>query len=208
MATDRNVYEVIDEQVFASEIVKNVYYFQIGPALSLTADDLVNSYQSDYLDTLRAAQHPSIVHTRIFARNLFNPAEFAEDLVSLAGTLTGAGDELPPFVAAGFTLERETGATRNGKKRPAVGGESHQDWGAWTGAFASTFLEPIATILSDSLLSGVVQAFFPVIVGRIADGDGYRLPANLGEATVNGVIDAIFSVLLTTQNSRKYTVGE
>jgi hypothetical protein len=208
VATDRNVYELIDEQLFASEKVKNVYYFQIGPALSLTAADLVDSYQSDFLTTLRACQHPSLVHTRIFARNLFDPAEFAEDLISLAGTLTGTTDELPPFVAAGFTLERETGATRNGKKRVAAGSEAHQDWGAWSGAFLSTFLDPIAVLLSDSLLSGVTQAFFPVIVKRILEGEKYRLPENLAEATVNGVVDAIYSSLLTTQNSRKYTVGE
>lgn len=208
MATDRNVFELIDEQSFGGEVVKNVYYFQVGPALALDSFALVDAYQADFLSTLRACQHPSLSHVRIAARNLFDPADFAEDLVSLPGTLTGTTDELPPFEAAAFTLERETGATRHGKKRVAAGSEAHQDWGIWSSSFLSTFLDPIAVLLSDSLLSGAVQAFFPVIVKRILEGGNYRLPATLAEATVNGVIDAIFSILLTTQNSRKYTVGE
>jgi hypothetical protein len=59
------------------------------------------------------------------------------------------------------------------------------------------------------IILGTLDAewFFPVIVGRILDGDTYRLPETLGEAVVNAIIDVLFNPDISTQTSRKYGNG-
>lgn len=207
MATDRNVYRIVDDYTVLGQECSNVYFYQIGSGLFTAIEELLPLYIEQVLPDLLALQQPEVVHTRVSIQNIFNLVEYAEELMNEEGTNTIDGEPLPPFVAASFTLLRETPATRSGKKRYYIASEDSTDSGFWTGdiiALGNT----LATQLQAPLTIGLIQTLFPVIVKRIEEApDEYRLPETMAEATVNGVEDAFFSLLVTTQNSRKIGVG-
>ena len=207
MSTDRNVYQLSDEYTVYGQQCRNVYFYQIGAALSFDAQDLVEDWIAEVLPSVRAVQPANVIHTRVSAFNLFDPTEAGEVLHSLAGTNTSVGQPLPPMIAAAFTLARDTPATRSGKKRVYAGGEAVTVDGAWED---STFLAALATLagkMAATITVTLVQRWFPVIVKRIVDGLTYRLPVSQSEATVNGVAGGLVSSIVSTQNTRKIGVG-
>lgn len=207
MATDRNVYELVDTYRFVGQEMKNVYFYQIGTGLSFDAQNLCVDWIANVLPEVRACQPASVVHESVTARNLFNAAETGEVLHTLAGTLTGEGEDLMPFTAGAITLARATAVTKAGKKRVFGGGENFQNDGVWVGGFLTT-LTTLATEMASVLTVTLVQRWFPVIVKRIlVSASNYRLPATQAEADVNAVIGAVVSSLVTTQNTRKIGVG-
>lgn len=206
MSTDRNVYELVDEYTALGQEMKNVYFYQIGSALSFNAQDLAEDWVANVLPSIRAAQPPAAVHTRVATRNLFDAAETGEVLHSLAGT-GDFNDPMPPFNAAAFTLARSNSSTRSGKKRIYAGGENNQASGVWSGTLLTLFAT-LATVIGEKITVTAIDRWFPVIVKRILEsGTTYRLPVSLAEATVNPVDGALYSTLETTQNSRKIGVG-
>lgn len=207
MATDRNVYQVVDEYTNLGQNCSNVYFYQIGTGLVTDIEELLPLFVEQVLPDIQAVQQSGVVHTRVSIRNIFNTAEYAEELMSEAGTLPDTGEPLPPFVAGSFTLARESPTTRSGKKRYAMGGEGYTNAGFWIGGIL-TPAGNLATQLGQVLTLGLVQTLFPVVVKRILVSPGkYRLPETMAEATVNGVVAGLFSSLVTTQNSRKVGVG-
>lgn len=208
MATDRNVYQIIDNYTFLGQQCSNVYFYQIGPGLVTGAADLLTLFTDQVLPAILEVQPAQIVHTAVTIQNLFNAVEYAEELMSTPGELVGAGENLPSFISGGYTLARQTPTTRSGKKRIAQAGEAYTTGGFWVGD-GVVVGNTLADILENTLTSGAVQVLFPVIVGRILVEEGeYRLPETMAEAIVNGIVDCIFSTLVTTQNSRKVGVGE
>lgn len=207
MATDRNVFRIIDDYTVLGQECSNVYFYQIGSGLATEVENLLPLWIDQVLPDILAMQQPEVIHTRVSIQNIFNLVEYAEELMNEEGTNSIAGEPLPPFIAASFTLLRETPATRSGKKRIAIASEDSTDSGFWTGdiiALGNT----LATQLQATLTLGLIDTLFPVIVKRIEVEEGeYRLPETQAEATVNGVEDAFFSLLVTTQNSRKIGVG-
>ena len=207
MATDRNVYEIVDDYTVLGQQCSNVYFYQIGVGLVTDIENLLDIFDEQVLPDLLPMQLPAVVHTRTRIRNLFNVAEYAEHLMSVPGTLAGGFEALPSFFAGGFTLARQTPVTRSGKKRYYMGSEANVLGGFWIDAIL-TLAATLADQLAAPLTIGIVQTLFPVIVKRIEVSPGeYRLPETMAEATVNGVIDGLFSTLNTTQNSRKVGVG-
>jgi len=208
MATDRNVYELVDTYTALGQQMKNVYFYQIGTGLSFDAQNLVDDWIANVLPDIRSVQTADIIHTAVSARNLFNPAETGETLHSLAGTHAGMGERLSPFAAFGFTLARQTAATKSGKKRVYAGGEGVVNAGLISDGSYLTELLALATEFAATITVSLVQRWFPVIVKRILEGTSYRLPVSQAEATVNGVDAGLVSSIVTTQNSRKIGVGE
>lgn len=208
MATDRNVYELVDEYTALGQNMKNVYYYQIGTGLSFNAQNLVDDWIANVLPDILSVQTADITHTRVSARNLFNDAETGETLHSLTGTHAGMGDRLSPFTAFGFTLARQSASTRSGKKRVYAGGEGVVNGTSISDGSYLTELLDLATTFAANIVVTLVTRWFPVIVKRILSGDSYRLPESQAEATVNGVDSGLVSSLVTTQNSRKVGVGE
>lgn len=207
MATDNNVYELVDTYTLLGQEMKNVYFYQIGSGLSFNAQNLADDWVAEVLPSVLAVQPSALIHTQVNTRNLMNPAETGEVLHNLAGTLINEGDELPPFASAGITLARSNASTRSGKKRVYAGGELYTANGVWDSAILTT-LTTLATEMASIITVTLVQRWFPVIVKRILVSAGkYRLPTTLAEATVNPVDGALVSSLVTTQNSRKIGVG-
>lgn len=210
MAVSTDVFELVHEYRLNNQVMNNVYNYQREVAISASAQDLAERWVAECLPDVLALQVADCQTTAVRTRNLFSAADTGEVLLATAGTgyLTG-NSHLPTFVSAGFTLARDTAETKNGSKR--VGGvvEEVVSDGVYTDATFLTRLGAAADAFVANITSGaVVEWFFPVIVKRIFDGDSYRLPANTTEAIVNLVVDALFSVIPTTQNSRKIGVGE
>lgn len=210
MAVSTDVFELVHEYRLNNQIMNNVYFYQREAAIGASAQDLAERWQAQVLPDVLQIQVADCVTTAIRTRNLFNAADTGEVLLASAGTgYLASNEHLPTFVAAGFTLARDTAETKNGAKR--VGGTVEQVMqdGVFTDATFITRLGALADAFIEELTDGVVTDwFFPVIVGRIFDGGSYRLPANSTEAIANLVVDALFSLIPTTQNSRKIGVGE
>lgn len=207
MSTDNDVFELVDQYTVLGQEMNNVYFYQRGASLSFSAQDFAEDWVEEVLPTVLACQPSDVVHTRVATRNLFDVSDTGEVLHTVSGTLTGAGELLPPMLGAGFTLARTNSTTRSGKKRVYVGGEGVQDSGNWQGAIL-TPLANLAAEIASIITVTLVQRWFPVIVKRILVSVGeYRLPTNATEATVNPVIGGLVSSIVTTQNSRKIGVG-
>lgn len=209
MATDNPVYELIHEYTFLGQQCKNVYFYQRGTGISIGAQFLVDYWVDQVMPDILAMQVSGAVTTRVSARNLFDATDTGETLLSEAGDVTGSTDQyMPSFVSAGFTLARENASTKNGQKRIGGMSEGYSTNNVWTETAFLALADAAAAALAAVIDGGLgIDSFFPVIVKRIADGDNYRLPATLLEATVNAIVDCLFDLDVTTQNSRKSWVG-
>lgn len=207
MATDNVVYELVHQSTQLGVEVDNVYYYQRGTGITANAQALVEEWQEQVLPTITTARGTDVVTQQISARNIFDATDVFILPLSEAGGF-GGGDLLPPHDAVNFTLVRENATTRNGSKRMASIQEASQVDGILTDSTFLTAMAALADVFVDVIL-GTLSAewFFPVIVGRIPDGDGYRLPETLLEATVNAIIDAVFNPDVSTQTSRKIGNG-
>jgi hypothetical protein len=210
MAVATDVFELVHEYRLNNQVMNNVYNYQREDIITANAQDLAERWVVECLPEILQLQVADCQTTAVRTRNLFNAADTGEVLLASNGTgyLTG-NSHLPSFVSAGFTLARDTAVTKNGAKR--IGGTVEEviTDGVYTDATFLTRLGQAADAVLEEVTSGVIDWFFPVIVKRIDEGGGnYRLPANTAEAIVNAVVDVLFSIIPTTQNSRKIGVGE
>ena len=209
VASNSELYELTDTSVYMGQICKNVYFFQSSPTLGsgFDASDLVDAFLSDLLPTILFPQPNDLIHTNVTARSLFDESNRDDRAVSEPGERSAA-EALPVYEAFGLRLTQDNGAIKNGGKRYAGVQEGDQNDGVITNATTLGWLDDLADALAQVLTVGISNIFFPVVVGRILDGDDYRLPADLGESVVGNIIDAVLNILLTSQVSRKIGVGE
>lgn len=205
-----DIYQVIDTSTFQGQKMINVYFYRWDSVVVTgDADTLADEFIANVLPKVCAIQIAQVVHTQIDVNNLFNPSDRTTRAISEPGTgAIGSVDFLPIFNAVNFSLVQDNGAIRNGSKRYGGLVESWQTSGVITDSNVLTWLQDLADQLKDALLNGVVDTFFPVVVGRILDGTSYRLPANAGEAVFGGITDAVFDALISSQVSRKIGTGE
>lgn len=203
-----DVYEVVDQQSVAGQQCLNVYYYLNNNVLNggATAVDLNDSFMAEMMPLIRGAQTAAVTHTGLRTRNLYNPSDVDVRSHSLAGTRAAANNE-PPFIAVGFTLGSDNGALRKGAKRIAGIDDLDLNNGVITVSAALTALTALAGGMENTLAILLAEVFMPVIVGRIFDGGGYRLPANSAEGVLGAVTDVVYSLYPTTQNSRKIGRG-
>lgn len=188
--------------------VENVYTYQRGTGITAGAQQLAEEWVEQVLPAIQAFQVPECVTTQVYVFDLFEISDSYTIPLNSAGTGTSLGEGMPPYVAAGFLLQRHSAVTRNGAKRIAGIGEAVQENGIFQGGTPLGLLQDVADAIGSAIL-GVLDAewFLPVIIKRILDGDSYRMPTTAAEATVNAVDDVVYNVEVTTQNSRKFGVG-
>ena len=203
-----DVYEVVDQQTYHGQQCLNVYYYLNNNVLNggASASDLNDSFLAEMYPLIRGAQTTAVNHTGLRTRNLFNPSDVDVRSHSLAGLRTNSNIE-PPFIAVGYTLGSDNGALRKGAKRIAGLDDLDLNNGAITVGAALTALTALGGGMENTLAIWLAEVFMPVIVGRILDGGSYRLPASASEATLGAVVDVIYSLFPTTQNSRKLGRG-
>ncbi len=204
-----DIYQVTDVAYNNDQQFLNVYFYRRDSVVADVGDDastLADSFEAAILDAVKACQNASVLHTEIRVQNLFDSTDAHTKLISTLGELTSV-DEAPIFLAVDVGLEHDNAAIRQGRK--AIGGldENQMSNGVVASAGFIASLASLMAALIDPLLYGVVDTFFPVIVGRILEGGVYRLPETALEATYGGVESATYNPLISTQNSRKQGVG-
>ena len=207
MATDNVVYQVTHTSTQDGVEVDNVYFYQRGTGLTVGADALAEEWVEQVFPVVNAPRTDDITSQSVTVINLMDVTDTFTEVMSTVGAL-GNEAVLPPHDAVNFTLVRENASTRNGSKRMACIREADQEDGVLSGATILGYMADIADQFILPILGTLaVEWFFPVIVGRIAEGDGYRLPATLAEATVNAIVDCVFNPDISTQTSRKFGNG-
>lgn len=188
---------MIDNQSYLGQQVLNVYYFRITAALGLFdpyLPDLDSFWESDTLVTVRAIQLDGLLHVSREWRNLTNGTDLFANNTVLNGSIGGAATSYTPsFLSAGFMLQRESLATRNGYKRFAGISEANVSGNSLVGL--DTQVINLQNSLAQDLSVGLVPVAEPVIVRRpINPPVASYVYSSIGSATFRSV---------GTQNSRK-----
>lgn len=209
MASIGDVYEIVDTSSMMGQKVINVYFYRLmaTPVGFVGAQDVAQAYVDQMLPDVIAVQASDVLHQSVKARNLFDETDASELLISEAGEF--GTDSLGTFNAFPFRLVGDNAAVRAGAKRIAGIDGTGQTDGVVDAPLLLTALNALATKMGEILTFGIGTSLIePVIVGRIPDGGGYRLPTNVGEAVISLVIDVLFDTLITSQVSRKVGRGE
>lgn len=215
-----DVYEVIDVQELYGQQVLNVYFYRqtalVDAAYSSQSEGLAYNFSFLVVPAVCAVQAGDITHTEIRVRNLFDDTDAFNLPISEPGTIQPASSNgASSFSAVGITLASNNAAVKDGAKR--IGGlpDGFATDGVLSVSGILTALNSLMTALEDAVdgAGGVADpSFLPVIVKRIRSGVAgayeYRLPENIGELVYGLVADALYSLLVTTQISRKVGVGE
>lgn len=209
MSLNGSIFEVVDVQDNNGQEMLNVYFYRRDSLVAEGTPEaqlLAEEFSTNVVPPVTNIQNETITHTAVRVRNLFDPTDAYEYLISVPGVYNHV-DEMSTYQAINFTLAHDNPAIKKGRK--AFGGfeESHAADGIVAGAGFIDNLLDVAIAILDPLPSGIIDTFFPVIVGRILDAGNYRLPEDVGEAIFGGLTSATFNPLVTTQNSRKMGVG-
>lgn len=129
-------------------------------------------------------------------------AEYAVPPDERVGTgASAAGENPPPFVAAGIRLTVGSGLTRPGQKRIGGAGDSDTNSSTWEVAYI-TKLNAFAAVISNTLVLGapaLTAVLDPVVCRKPGGGAAVTVFQPVVGYVVNGYI--------TTQNSRKIGRG-
>lgn len=210
MAANGDIYQIVDVQTLAGQTCIDVYFYKrTAPVLAGNlAQEVADTFDTSVMPDILAIQSSLVLHTELRVTNLFDDSDKFVKIISEAGTQT-VGQDDSPFDAIAFKLEQNNGAIRNGAKRYPGVLSDYAEEGVITDTGFITLLVTLGASLILGLDIGVVaNAIVPVIVKRILDGGGYRLPTNSGEAQSGQLTDALFNPNLTSQVSRKYGRGQ
>lgn len=204
-----DIYEVVDSSTMLGQKVLNVYFYRLSalPVGFTGASDVAQGFVDQVLPEVRAIQTTDVLHQSVKARNLFDETDAHEILISSPGI--GAADSISTFNAFAFRLVGDNAAVRAGAKRIAGVNTTYVTDGVVDDAAQLTALNTLADTIAGIMTFGLGFSLAdPTIVKRIADGGGYRLPINAGEAVYSLITDVLFSPLVTSQVSRKVGRGE
>lgn len=197
-----DIFQLTDFQRLPSgEVIQNVYFYRRVGATG-SAQDLVGAFIADLRPEILAVQSQDLVHYLTRAISLGSFADFYE--ISEAGVVGTQGSGIRnEWDAYAFTLRPETRDVRPGSKR--IGGVNEADGnytnGVVTNAAMLIALQALRTALGTAL-SGVDDDYVPVVVKRVPDGGGYRLPETNAELVVVDVSNVLFNTKISHQVSR------
>lgn len=186
------LYEVILDQSYGTEKVKNVFHY----LHTLGDDDLQDlcglAFDEDVMAGLAALLNVVLTFDEIRCANI--TGELA-DVTRIPSENNGdvTGDASPAMVACSFRYQRTTKETRNGGKRFCGMVEGNINVNTFESAYF-TAMQAVATTLATDI-STVGGIFSPVIL---------RKPDIEGVWLYNDVANVIALNRVTTQNSRKF----
>lgn len=212
-----DLYELTDTGTLYGQQCSNVWTFVQTDAEAFPespAQLLAEWYADNWINNVRNLQTGDYVHTGIKVRNMFDPADSYEDGVSVAGNFPSETNGAPAYAAVGFTLLTDNGAVSEGSKRFGGVPNAVTTDGVITNSTFITNANSAATYFDNPVLIGPVipsKVFDHVIVKRVRSGSpgaySYRMPETIEELVFGVVVDVIWDVIMTTQNSRKIGVG-
>lgn len=192
-----NRFELIDDQLYISQGILNVYWYkQIAGGAAAAAADLVSAFLVNLLPLVEDIQDDNLQHIFLRARNVDDPTDFS--ILPLAGEFGNwaTADQAPSFIAAAFRLNRTTQASRHGWKRYAgVPRNNIQNNDAIAAYLPS--LNALAAGLDNDWLGVAGNVYRPVIVRRVTD------PVTGIVTYTDFPMGLAAYVRITTQNTRK-----
>lgn len=212
-----DAYELTDVGTMYGQQCTNVFTFVQNTPWSgpgLPSEALALWYEGNLINNILQMQTPDYLHTGIKVRNLFDAADTYEAGISVPGNILGETNGAPAYSAAGLTLLTDNGAVSDGAKR--IGGLPNASTtdGVITNSTVIARLNALADVIASPVMIGTpvpVSVFDPVVIKRVRSGSPgaytYRLPETIEELVFGIIIDVIWDVIMTTQNSRKIGVG-
>lgn len=189
--TNSGIYEVVLEQTYGAELVKNVFHYLHTLGNDDEQQECADAFDEDALPGIASIANDLIKYTEIRVANLTGLLADASIVPSIPdGDVSGL--VMPSFISCPFRYIRTSKETRNGAKR--FGGITEENI---TGNnFIGTFFTAMQAI--ESVLAGQID-----VVGAIFEPIILRKPDVAGVYTYNEVANVIAVDRVTTQNSRK-----
>lgn len=200
-------YVLRDIQTYDNEVIENVYFYQ-DLLLASTAQNVVEAWVLGVLPKVKDIQTAKIQHTIVDCVNMADNENFFEQRIEESGNFSVA--TLPAHDAIAFGLRLNTRAVRPGSKRICGLGETYTTDNLITDSTFLTRVEAYRAQLSDILLSGVLETFQPIVVGRVRYNPdpedlthfAYRLPETDEEFRFGNITEALFNNRVSHQVSR------
>lgn len=189
--TNSGIYEVVLEQTYGAEIVKNVFHYLHTLGNDDEQQECADAFDEDALASIASIANDLIKYTEIRVANLTGLLADVSIVPSIAeGDVSGA--VMPSFVSCPFRYIRSSKETRNGAKR--FGGITEEN------ITGNNFLPAFFTAMQaiENVLAGQID-----VVGAIFEPIILRKPDVAGVFTYNEVANVIAVDRVTTQNSRK-----
>jgi len=212
-----DVYAVTLRQMMLGQRVTNVFFYEqfaaFTPTSGTVAADLAQTFGNVVMPGINNIQPTDVVNVQIDVENLFVGADVGQSIETGGG---GFGtNSISTFNAPAFKLAVPAKTTRSGSKRIAGVANNLVTDGVFTDATyigAASTLEGLMTQNLAGLAPATANVFRPVVVKRIkeliAGKTKYRLPNVIGEKIVQVVVDVVFQLIMSTQNSRKIGRGD
>ncbi len=189
--TDEGIYELVLEQTYGAEKLKNVFHYRHSLGSDDEQNNCADAFNEDVLPALKDLQNTLIAYTEVRVANLTGDLADASHLPSFANGVV-AGDVMPSFTAFSYKYVRTSKDTRNGAKRFGGVIEENVTGNNWLPAFFTDMQ------LHESTLSGQIDVLGHIFVPIIL-----RKPDVAGLFTYNDVANVLAQNRVTTQNSRK-----
>lgn len=186
------IYEVILNQDYDNELIKNVFHYRNTLGEDDVQDLCALAFDEDLLAFVQQLQNTSLNYLDIRCKNLSGIGADAIQAPSVASGLA-VGTEAASFISVPFRYDRTTKETRNGAKRFAAMVEENMVANGFTAAYQAIMLTSAAAFETE--ISTVGGVFEPIILRRV------QIPE--GTFTYNAVASVTPLNRQTTQNSRK-----
>jgi hypothetical protein len=212
-----DVYSLTLRQTLLGQRINNVFFYEqiaaYTPTSGTIAQALAEAFEDQILSFVNSMQTTDVSNVQIDAENLFSDTDLASIPITGGG---GAGtNTVSAFMAFPFKFAVAGKSTKAGSKRIGGVASNLQSDGVVTDATTITSGIALANHMQDNL-NGVTPAtadiWRPVVVKRIkqviAGKIKYRLPNEISEKTVQAIFEVLFTLILSTQNSRKIGRGD
>lgn len=201
------VHVLMSEQTLAGITCRNIFHFSVIDANTPDEpiEDVMEHWCETKLDAITATQITAVVGVKTSWRNLSVPSQgLFERNNTVAGQISVSGNGgLPGFMAMGWRLTGQLGLARSGWKRFVGLGKSDVTNDMITPRVGGD-LETAIPLLAAQLVSDFVTDGNNVLRPTIWSKKGFGTPPNHTQY----ITQADFRYLISTQNSRKATVGE
>lgn len=212
-----DVYAVTLRQTVLGQRTSNVFFYEqfaaFTPTSGTVANDLAQTFGNVVLPGINNIQTTDAVNVQIDVENLFVGSDVGQSL--LVGGGASGTNAIGSFTAVGYKLAVPGKTTRLGAKRFGPVANNLMTDGVFTdGAYLAAIaaLEPLMSQNLAGLAPVTPNVFRPVVVKRIkeiiAGKTKYRLPNLISEKTVQIIVEAVATLIMTTQNSRKIGRGD
>jgi len=165
MATDDR-FELVVEGTCLGKNIRNVYYYLQTNGAAVAAAIVAQEFINTPLQAIRTITTTDMVWSKVSVKNLDDPEDFTETIISPAQAGNVAAETMPPFVTFSFIYHRTTLLVRNGWKRFAGVPETYVVGGVIVAGTPETNVNLVAEALDEPVTDGIGSTFIPRIMSK------------------------------------------